>query len=49
MEFFIFLVSLVRRFEFLPDPKADSLPDIDEGVNGFMFAPKPFKLVVKEM
>ena len=49
MEFFIFLVSLVRRFEFLPDPKVDSLPDIDEGSNGFVFVPKKYELVAKEL
>ena len=32
MEIFIFLVSLVQRFKFLPDPNEDKLPDryVDE-------------------
>ena len=49
METFIFLVSLVQRFEFLPDPNEDKLPDIDNGSNGALFVAKHFKLVAKEL
>ena len=45
MEYFIFLVSLVRRFEFLPDPNANGLPEIEDGSNGLLFVAKPCKLV----
>ena len=48
MEFFIFLVSIVRRFELLPDPEAKTLPDMS-GSNGFIFVPKPYRLVAKEI
>ena len=49
MEFFIFLVSLVRRFEILPDPEADKLPEIDDGSNGFLFVANSFKLMANEL
>ena len=49
MEIFVFLVSLVRQFEFIPDPNADSVPDIDEASSGFMLAAKPYKLVAKQI
>ena len=49
MEYFVFLVSLLQRFEFLPDPDAKELPDINDGLSGFVFVPKPYKLVAKEL
>ena len=49
MEVFIFLVSLVRRFELLPDPNASKLPEIEDGSNGFVFIPTPYKFVAKEI
>uniref|UniRef100_H2YAB3 Uncharacterized protein n=1 Tax=Ciona savignyi TaxID=51511 RepID=H2YAB3_CIOSA len=49
MEVFIFLVSLVQKFEFLPDPDATDLPDIDNGANGTAFVPFPYQLVAKEI
>ena len=49
MEIFIFVVSLVRAFEFLPDPSATVLADIESGVNGFVFVAHPYKLVAKEI
>jgi len=49
MEFFIFLVSLVQKFEFLPDPNSDKLPDINTGSNGTLFVSNPFKLVAREL
>uniref|UniRef100_H2Z9F5 Cytochrome P450 2U1 n=1 Tax=Ciona savignyi TaxID=51511 RepID=H2Z9F5_CIOSA len=47
MEVFIFLVSLVQKFEFLPDPKATVLPDIENGASGAAYVPLPFKIVAK--
>ena len=49
MEVFIYVISLVRRFEILPDPKAECLPDITSGSNGQFFVPHPFKLVAREI
>ena len=48
IEVFIFLVSIVSRFELLPDPEGNELPDIS-GSNAFVFVPKPYKLVAKEI
>uniref|UniRef100_H2Z8V6 Uncharacterized protein n=1 Tax=Ciona savignyi TaxID=51511 RepID=H2Z8V6_CIOSA len=47
MEVFIFLVSLVQKFEFLPDPKAKVLSDNENGSSGAAFVPLPFKIVAK--
>uniref|UniRef100_H2YMP1 Cytochrome P450 2U1 n=1 Tax=Ciona savignyi TaxID=51511 RepID=H2YMP1_CIOSA len=47
MEVFIYLVSLVQKFEFLPDPDATDLPDIENGSYGPLCAPKPFKMVAR--
>uniref|UniRef100_H2YS89 Uncharacterized protein n=1 Tax=Ciona savignyi TaxID=51511 RepID=H2YS89_CIOSA len=49
MEIFIYLVSLVQKFEFLPDPDATELPDIENGSYGPICAPKPFKMVAREV
>ncbi|XP_078484974.1 cytochrome P450 2U1-like [Ciona intestinalis] len=49
MEIFIFLVSMIQKFEFLPDPNKTDLPGLDDGVNGVAFVPYPFKLVAKEI
>uniref|UniRef100_H2YB90 Cytochrome P450 2U1 n=1 Tax=Ciona savignyi TaxID=51511 RepID=H2YB90_CIOSA len=49
MEVFIFLVSLVQKFEFLPDPDAKDLPDIENGSHGTVFVPLPYKLLAKEI
>ncbi|CAK8694869.1 unnamed protein product [Clavelina lepadiformis] len=49
MEVFLFLVSMVQKFEFLPDPEAKELPDIDDGVSSTGFIPHPYCLVAKEM
>ena len=48
MELFIFLVSLVRRFEFLPDPNAAE-PSVDNASSGFILAPKAYNLVAKPL
>ncbi|CAK8679945.1 unnamed protein product [Clavelina lepadiformis] len=49
MEVFIFLVSIVQKFEILPDPDAGKLPDINDGINGVVFTPKPYKILCKEL
>ena len=49
MEYFTILASLVRSFEFLPDPKAGCLPEIVDGCNGLIFVPQPFEFVAKEI
>ena len=49
MEYFIFLVSMVQRFEFLPDPSAEKKLDIEDASNSFIFVPTPYKLVAKEI
>nr|XP_018667654.1 cytochrome P450 2J1-like isoform X2 [Ciona intestinalis] len=49
MEIFIFLVSMVQKFEFLPDPNEPDLPEIDDGVKGNGFFPYPFNFVASEI
>ena len=49
MEIFLFLVSMVQKFELLPDPESKELPDIDDGVSSTGFIPHPYCLVAKEM
>ena len=49
MEVFIFLVGMVQKFEFLPDPNADELPSIKDGSNGLAFTPKQYSLVAREL
>ena len=49
MEVFIFLVGMVQKFEFLPDPNADELPSIDDGSYGLAFASKRYSLVAREL
>ena len=48
MEVFIFLVGLVQKFEFLPDPEAKQLPTIEDGTSGLVFTPIPYEFVAKE-
>ncbi|XP_078484745.1 cytochrome P450 2U1 [Ciona intestinalis] len=47
MEYFIYLVSMVQKFEFLPDPNEPNLPDIEKGSNGAAFVPLPFKQIAR--
>lgn len=47
MEIFIFLSSLVQRFEFHPDPETNELPDLNCGSPGIIFAPPAFRVVAK--
>ncbi|XP_076825448.1 cytochrome P450 2J6-like [Clavelina lepadiformis] len=47
MEIFIFLVSMVQRFEFLPNPDDYELPEVEHGTSGVAFVPHPFRLVAK--
>ena len=49
MEVFIFLVGMVQKFEFLPDPQADKLPTIDDGSLGLGFFPISYPVVAKEI
>ena len=49
MEIFMFLVGMVQKFEFLPDPDSTELPTIDEATNGFTYLLLPYKLVAKEL
>ncbi|XP_076825962.1 cytochrome P450 2J6-like [Clavelina lepadiformis] len=42
MEIFIYLVSMIQQFEFLPDPNSDKLPEIDDSINGLAMLPYPF-------
>ena len=49
MEVFIFLVGMVQKFEFLPDPDAKELPQIKERRPGIVSVPKPYKIFIKEL
>ncbi|CAK8696141.1 unnamed protein product [Clavelina lepadiformis] len=48
MEIFIFLVSMIQRFEFLPDPES-KFPELNDGSNGSLFIPYPYKLICQEI
>ena len=47
MEVFIFLVGMVQKFEFLPDPDAEEIPSIEKGTPGNVFTPLPYKIFAK--
>ena len=47
MEIFIFLVSLLQKFEFLPD-EDEGLPPLDYPSRASAFVPSPFKLIARE-
>ena len=47
MELYIFLVGMVQKFEFLPDPDSKTLPTITEGCFGLGFIPLPYQIVAK--
>ena len=49
MEVFIYLVGMVQKFEFLPDPNAGELPTIEDGALGTVFTPRHYSLVAKEL
>ena len=49
MEVFLFLVSLVQNFEFLPDPDSGELPPLDCPVSGFIFTPSCYKIVANNV
>ncbi|XP_078485023.1 cytochrome P450 2D27-like [Ciona intestinalis] len=49
MEIFIFLVSMVQKFEFLPDPNEPQLSEVPQGIAGMMCVPHPVKQIVKEI
>ena len=48
MEVFLFLSSMVQKFEFLPNPDDDNLPDIENVSSGPVFVPSLYKVVAKE-
>ena len=48
MEVFIFLVGMVQKFEFLPDPRSKTLPTINDGRLGAVFTPIPYQIIAKE-
>ncbi|XP_078484622.1 cytochrome P450 2U1-like [Ciona intestinalis] len=47
MEYFIYLVSMVQKFEFFPDPNEPDLPDVEDGSSGVVFVPLRFKQIAK--
>ena len=49
MEVFIFLVGMLQKFEFLPDPNENKLPTIDDAAIGIAYIPLPYKLIAKEV
>ena len=49
MEIYIFLVGMVQKFEFLPDPSKDKLPNIDDSANRFAYTPISCAFVAKEI
>ena len=49
MEVFTFLVGLVQKFEFMPDPDSDELPLLNEEVVGLASVATPYKIVAKEL
>nr|XP_009858562.1 cytochrome P450 2U1 [Ciona intestinalis] len=49
MEIFIFLISMIQKFEFLPDPNEPDLPEINHGTNGAAFVPLPYKIVANQI
>ena len=48
MEYFILLVSLIRKFDFTPDPEADPL-DLDNAASGFIFVAKAYTLIANPL
>ncbi|XP_076808672.1 cytochrome P450 2C30-like isoform X2 [Clavelina lepadiformis] len=48
MEVFIFLVSMIQRFEILPDPES-KIPVLNDGINGPTFVPYSYKLIFQEI
>jgi len=39
---------MVQKFEFLPNPDDDTLPDIENGSSRQVFVPSPYKVLAKE-
>ncbi|CAK8674850.1 unnamed protein product [Clavelina lepadiformis] len=48
-EIFIFLISLLQKFDILPDPDAKELPDINGGTGGLACVPNPYRVSAKEL
>jgi len=49
MEVFIFLVSLLQKFEFQPSPDDDNLPEINKATYAGVFAPLRYSVVAKKI
>lgn len=47
MEVFIFIVTLLRRFEFLPDPDSGA-PSPEAATVGLTYSPLDFKMIAKK-
>ena len=45
----MFLALLLQRYEFLPDPEAETLPDRTSACGGSFSVPQAYKLVAKEL
>ena len=48
MEIFIFLVSLLQKFEFHPSPDDAILPEINEGSFAGVYVPLRYNVVAKQ-
>ncbi|XP_076807903.1 cytochrome P450 2U1-like [Clavelina lepadiformis] len=48
MEIFIFLVSMIQKFEILPDPES-KIPCLDDGFVGATFVSCPYKLIFQKI
>ena len=49
MEIFLLLVSIIQKFEILPDPDAEKIPALDDAVNGLIYSPFPLRIVAKQI
>jgi len=49
MELFLFLTSMIQKFEFRPNPDDDTWPEIENVASGGQFCvPSLYKVVAKE-
>ena len=49
MEIFLFLVSIVQKFEILPPTDDGILPHFEDGANGLAFTPETYCMVAKQI
>ncbi|CAK8673312.1 unnamed protein product [Clavelina lepadiformis] len=47
MEMFFLITNLVKNFEFSSDPSSPKLPEMTDGVKGFLYTPHHYKIVAK--